>query len=174
MDHQDLTKSLVGLSQAEALVRLQTDGPNELPAPPRRGLIDNVRDVLREPMFQLLLAAGLIYLVLGSVGEALMLVCFVQISIWITVIQQRRAERALEALRDLAVPKALVIRDGAQRAVDSRDIVCGDLLVLVEGDRIAADGQLLTAHNLSIDESLLTGESVEVMKQIGGDDERLI
>ena len=172
MDHQDLTKSLVGLSQAEVLVRLQTDGPNELPTRPRRGLGDTVRDVLREPMFQLLLAAGLIYLVLGSVGEALMLVCFVQISIWITVIQQRRAERALEALRDLAVPRALVIRDGAQQAVDSRDIVCGDLLVLVEGDRIAADGQLLTAHNLSVDESLLTGESVAVMKQIGGDDER--
>lgn len=172
MDRQNLSESLAGLSQAEAAIRLKADGPNQLPAPPRRGLGDHVRDVLREPMFQLLLAAGLIYLVLGSVGEALMLVCFVQISIWITVIQQRRAERALEALRDLAVPKALVIRDGQQRAIDSRDIVCGDLLVLVEGDRIAADGQLMTAHNLSVDESLLTGESVAVMKQIGGGDER--
>ncbi len=162
----------VGLSRAEAAARLESDGPNQIPLQSGRGLNDIVKEVLGEPMFQLLLAAGLIYLVLGSVGEALMLVCFVQISIWITVIQQRRAESALAALRDLASPRALVIRDGQQQSVDSRELVRGDLLVLVEGDRIAADAQLITAHNLLVDESLLTGESVAVIKQLGASDDQ--
>ena len=160
-----------GLTQAEALARLKSDGPNQLPSHGGRGLMDIVNEVLREPMFQLLLAAGLIYLVLGDVGEALMLVCFVQISIWITVIQQRRAENALAALREMASPKALVIRDGQQQLIDSRVLVKGDLLVLVEGDRIAADARLITAHNLSVDESLLTGESVAVSKHANGSEQ---
>lgn len=154
-----------GLTTAEAAERLKADGFNQLPAPPRRNTLAIVREVLREPMFQLLLAAGLIYLTIGDIAEALMLVCFVQISIWITVIQERRAENALAALRDLVSPRALVIRDGQQQSIDSREIVRGDLLVLVEGDRVAADGVIITAQNLLLDESLLTGESLPVAKQ---------
>lgn len=171
MNQRALHEQRLGLSQAEASARLKRDGPNALPTKQGRGLLDIVREVLREPMFQLLLAAGLIYLILGDVGEALMLVCFVQISIWITVIQQRRAETALAALRDLSSPRAIVIRDGQQRSIDSRELVCGDVLVLVEGDRIAADAILISANNLSVDESLLTGESVAVAKCLGGTDE---
>lgn len=160
---------LVGLSRAEAAARLRVDGPNQLPRKPPRTLLDIGLEVVREPMFQLLVLAGLIYLVIGDIGEALMLLCFVQISILIAVVQEKRAESALEALRELANPHALVIRDGQQQTIDSRQLVRGDLIVLIEGDRVAADAILLTANNLQVDESLLTGESVPVIKRIAAD-----
>lgn len=108
---------LAGLSElgeAEAADRLAHDGPNELPSQRSRGLLAVVREVVREPMFQLLVAAGLLYLTMGQPGDALLLLSFVFVVIAITVVQERRTERALDALRDLSSPRALVIRDGVQ------------------------------------------------------------
>jgi Ca2+-transporting ATPase len=82
----------------------------------------------------------------------------------ITIIQERRTERALDALRDLSSPRALVLRDGVHRRIAGRDVARGDLVVLAEGDRVPADGILRRSTNLSTDESLLTGESVPVRK----------
>jgi P-type Ca2+ transporter type 2C len=93
-----------GLSDHEAAVRLRRDGPNELPQAERRTLLRIVIEVGREPMFQLLVAAGVIYLALGDLGEALMLLAFVAITIIITVVQEKRSEQVLEALRDLTSP----------------------------------------------------------------------
>src|SRR5262249_46255812 len=104
-----------GLSGAEAAARLRTEGPNELPQRDRRTSPRIVLDVAREPMLALLLGAGAIYLVLGDLGEALILLCFATISVAITIVQETRSERVLEALRDLTSPRALVIRQGAQR-----------------------------------------------------------
>src|SRR6185312_9020126 len=118
----------------------------------------------REPMLALLLGGGLIYLLLGDFREALILLAFAILSVAITVIQETRTERVLEALRDLTSPRALVIRDGIRRRIAGREVARGDLIVLVEGDRIPADAALVEAHDLQADESLLTGESVPVRK----------
>lgn len=154
-----------GLSAAEAGERLARDGPNELPATVRRGALKLLRDVALEPMFLLLVACGTIYLALGDRHEALMLLAFVLAVIGITYVQKRRSERSLEALRDLSSPRALVLRDGQPTRIAGRELVVGDVVLLAEGDRVPADLRLLEASNLTIDESLLTGESVPVLKQ---------
>ena len=155
-----------GLSSAEARRRLMHDGPNELPAARRRGALGLLRDVVLEPMFLLLVACGAIYLALGDPHEASMLLGFVLVVIAITYVQKRRSERSLEALRDMSSPRALVLRDGEATRIAGRDVVAGDVVLLVEGDRVPADLRLLEASNLSIDESLLTGESAPVLKQV--------
>ncbi|RID99448.1 cation-translocating P-type ATPase [Simplicispira hankyongi] len=152
-----------GLSAAEAARRLAADGPNMLPGSAPKSSWAIVRDVLTEPMFLMLLAAGGIYLALGDRGEALFLLGFVFVVIGITLAQERKTQRALESLRDLSAPRALVIRDGQEQRVAGRDVVRDDLLVLHEGDRIAADALLIDGQ-LEVDESLLTGEAVPVAK----------
>ena len=156
--------STFGLSETEAQARLKSDGYNELPRERRRTPLRIVMEVLREPMLALLLGGGLIYLLLGDVKEALILLAFAAVSIGITVIQETRTERVLEALRDLTSPRALVIRDGIRRRIAGREVARGDLIVLAEGDRIPADAALVQAHDLQADESLLTGESMPVRK----------
>ncbi len=152
-----------GISAAEAARRLAADGPNLLPGARPKTAWAIVLGVLREPMFLMLLAAGGIYLVLGDKGEALFLLGFVFVVIGITLAQERKTQRALESLRDLSAPRALVIRDGREQRIAGREVVVGDLLVLHEGDRVPADAQLIVGQ-LDIDESLLTGESVPVSK----------
>jgi Ca2+-transporting ATPase len=105
-----------------------------------------------------------LYLLLGDIAEALVLSVFASFSVAIALVQQGRSERVLAALRDLTSPRALVLRDGVQQRVPGRELVVGDTLLLVEGDRIAADSVLLRAHDMLVDESLLTGESMPVAK----------
>ena len=116
----------------------------------------------------MLLAAGAIYLILGDRTEAIVLLSSVLVVITISLFQNRRTERALQALRDLSSPRALVIRDGARRRIPGREVVPGDLLVLSEGDRVPADAGILQESNLAADESLLTGESLPVRKTARG------
>ncbi|WP_425064346.1 cation-translocating P-type ATPase [Reyranella sp.] len=156
-----------GLSQADAQARLRDEGFNELPTGDGRSILRIVADVLREPMFALLLAAGAIYLVLGDHGEAIVLLAFATLSVLITVVQETRSERVLAALRDQASPRALVIRDGERRRIPGREVARGDTIVVLEGDRIPADAVVVSASSLVVDESLLTGESVPVSKSIG-------
>ena len=155
----------VGLSDSQAHERLTADGPNELPTAKPRGIVAISVEVAREPMFVLLVAAGSLYLVMGQLGDALMLLAFVFVVMGITITQERRTERALEALRDLSSPRALVVRDGRQLRIAGREVVRGDLVLVAEGDRIPADSILRRGMNLSVDESLLTGESVPVRKR---------
>ncbi|MDZ4087857.1 MAG: cation-translocating P-type ATPase [Tabrizicola sp.] len=162
----------VGLTQAEATARLAAEGPNELPKAKRRSPLRIILDVLREPMLALLLAGGVVYLLLGSREEALILLAFACLSVGITVVQEARTERVLEALRDLTSPRALVIRDGQRQRIAGREVVRGDVIVLAEGDRVPADAALVEAHHLSADESLLTGEAVPVRKVAGAATER--
>ena len=153
-----------GLSDVDVRARLQAEGYNELPRPNQRTPLRIVLEVMREPMLALLLGGGAIYLVLGDVKEALILLAFATMSVVITVVQESRTERVLEALRDLTSPRALVIRDGERKRIAGREVVRGDLLVLAEGDRVPADAVLVEARDLQTDESLLTGESVPVRK----------
>ncbi|MEO5693585.1 MAG: cation-translocating P-type ATPase [Usitatibacter sp.] len=159
-----------GLDTPEAARRRATDGPNSLPTRERPGVFALLRQVMREPMFLLLAATAAIYLMLGDLHESLVLSASLLVVISITVVQERRTERALEALEDLSSPRALVIRDGVQVRIAGPDVVRGDILVLREGDRVAADARLLECHDLMLDESLLTGESVPLEKNGAGDE----
>ncbi len=177
-------RETIGLSAEEAARRLARDGANEIASARPRGLIQIALSVLREPMLLLLLAGGALYLVLGKIEEALILLSFVFVVMGITFYQERKTERALEALRDLSSPRALVMRDGRQTRIAGRDVVRGDTILLAEGDRVPADAVVRDAINLSVDESLLTGESVPVRKvaargdrievRPGGDDTPLV
>ncbi|HPW27910.1 MAG TPA: cation-translocating P-type ATPase [Rhodoferax sp.] len=154
-----------GLTDAGARQRLAADGPNELPVSRQRGIARLLIDVVSEPMFLLLVACGAIYMVLGDRHEAFMLLGFVFVVMGITFVQQRRTERSLDALRDLSSPRAQVVRGGQIQRIAGRELVCGDIVLLAEGDRVPADLELVEASNLMVDESLLTGESVPVDKQ---------
>ncbi len=157
-------QSLKGLSEEQVGERLKTDGFNELPSSQKRGILKIIIEVFKEPMFILLVACGVVYLILGDVGEAMMLLLFVFVVMGITIYQEGKTEKAIQALRDLSSPRALVIRDGAQKRIAGREVVKGDIILLREGDRVPADAVLLWSLNLSADESLLTGESVPVRK----------
>ncbi|NJD10254.1 MAG: cation-translocating P-type ATPase [Gemmatimonadetes bacterium] len=156
---------MTGLSEQEAAERLRAEGLNELPGSRSRSSFRIALEVVREPMFLLLVGCGTLYLMLGEPREALLLLGFVFVVMGITIVQERRTERALEALRDLSSPRALVIRDGQRRRIAGREVVRGDLVVLAEGDRVPADGILRRGTGLSVDESLLTGESAPVRKE---------
>jgi len=161
-----------GLTSAEAASRLQADGPNELPAAHGRRLLDVLLHVTVEPMFLLLCVAVALYVLLGELREALILSSSLLVVVIITVSQERRAERALEALRDLSSPRAAVLRDGELRRISGREVVQGDVVLLAEGDRVPADGVLRESIDLEVDESLLTGESLPAPKRAvsaGGD-----
>jgi len=153
-----------GLSSAEAAARLAAEGPNRIPGATRRTTLSIVASVVREPMLLLLVAASALYLVVGDVHEALVLAASIVVVIGITVVQERRAERALEALRDLSSPRALVVRDGEPLRIAGAAVVRGDVLILAEGDRVPADARLAAGAELELDESLLTGESLAVAK----------
>lgn len=164
-DHVDVdTHALNGLSMSEVAERLRAFGYNELPAEKSQSLFFLLLEVIREPMFLLLLACGFLYLLMGSMVDAAILLSFVFVVISITFYQERKTERALKALRDLSSPRALVIRDGEKRRIAGREVVRDDILLLAEGDRVAADGVVLQTANLYIDESLLSGESMPAKK----------
>lgn len=157
-----------GLTSLEAADRLKHDGPNELGPGDRRNVGRILLDILFEPMFLLLIVAGSIYLLTGDIHEAMLLLAFVFIIIIITATQEYKTERVLGTLRDLSSPRALVIRDSQIRRIAGREVVNGDLLIMSEGDRVPADAVILSCHDLSADESLLSGESMPVRKQLEG------
>ena len=169
-----------GLSDTEVANQLKKHGYNELPSSKPKSIWVTAWNVVREPMFLLLLACGTLYLILGDIQEALMLLGFVFVVLGITLYQERKTERALEALRDLSSPRALVVRGGERKRIAGREVVPNDIIVLSEGDRVPADSVVLSCDGLSTDESQLTGESAPVRKVVwdglqpmsrpGGDD----
>jgi Ca2+-transporting ATPase len=174
------TPIYTGLTEKDVRVRLNRDGYNELPSQREKSFFSIFLHVLSEPMLLLLLGTGGLYLVLGEPQDALMLLTFVFVVIGITLYQENKTERTLEALRDLSSPRALVIRNGQRSRIPGREVVVDDIIVLREGDRVPADAVVIEQENLSVDESLLTGESVHVRKAVwqkgdksarpGGDD----
>ncbi len=153
-----------GLTNVEVEDRHRTEGFNELPQSKKKSVFSILFGIIREPMFLLLIACGILYLLLGDFKEALMLLGFVFVIIGITLYQENKTERALDALRDLSSPRALVIRDETQSRIAGREVVRDDIILLAEGDRVPADAVVLQSVNLLADESLLTGESVSVRK----------
>ncbi|MEG3840271.1 cation-translocating P-type ATPase [Microcoleus sp. herbarium14] len=154
----------IGLSEQNAIARLKDDGYNELPSAQSRNLLSIAWNSIQDPIFLLLVGGGIVYWILGDLQEALILIGFVFFITGISLYQEGKTEHALEALRDLSSPRALVIRDGERKRIAGREVVRGDFLVLAEGDRVSADAIVLSCSNLSTDESLLTGESLPVRK----------
>lgn len=163
---READSSSSGLSTAEAAERLRADGPNALRGGQRRTWLVIILETTREPMFLLLLTAATLYLIFGELLEGLFLFGFVLVMLGLTLYQEGKTERAIEALRDLTSPRALVIRDNERMRIAGREVVRGDLVVLAEGDRVPADGVLVSGNNVQIDESLLTGEAMPVGKVV--------
>jgi P-type Ca2+ transporter type 2C len=153
-----------GLTNEEAQRRLQQFGSNEMPKTESRTILRILAGVLTEPMFLLLLAAAIAYLVFGSLSEGIMMLAFACTTIGLVVFQERRGERAIEALASFAEPEVRVIRDGVEQIILANQLVPGDALMIGEGERVGADGQLRQGNNIKVDESLLTGESFPVKK----------
>ncbi|MFZ9628133.1 MAG: cation-translocating P-type ATPase [Ilumatobacteraceae bacterium] len=154
-----------GLSGGEAARRFGSDGPNELPVPRGRRAAAQVWEVVRQPMLLLLLVAAVVNFVLSAPLDGGILLASGLLMVAITVVQEHRTESAIAALRDLSAPRALVVRDGATVRIPGREVVRGDLMLLAEGDRVAADGTVVDGSALAVDESMLTGESVPVPKR---------
>lgn len=156
--------SLNGLNSSEVEKKLASEGYNEIPREKKRSFLYIVFSVLKEPMFLLILSCWILYLFLGDILESFLLLGFVLFSIIITVYQENKVEKALDALRNLASPRALVFRDHEIKRIPGREVVVGDILVLSEGDRVPADCIIVESSNLNVDESILTGESFAVRK----------
>ncbi|MGC8805599.1 MAG: HAD-IC family P-type ATPase, partial [Candidatus Ratteibacteria bacterium] len=155
----------LGLPESEVQKLLKIHGYNEIPSSEHRTIFNILEDIVKEPMFLLLIACGIIYLLLGNKLEAQMLLTFVFIIMGITFYQERKTEKALQSLKNLSSPRAIVIRSGKEQRVSGREIVPGDIVVLAEGDRVPADGVIISCSNLYIDESFITGESEPVRKK---------
>ncbi len=158
-----------GLTSAEVQERFVAHGYNELPSARPRNILRIALEVVKEPMFLLLISCSVLYMILGDYREGIIMLGTVLVIIFITFYQYSKTERALQALKNLSSPRALVIRDGAEIRIPGRELVPDDLLVLNEGDRIAADAKLIQTEHLTVDESMLTGESVPVIKTAADD-----
>ena len=158
-----------GLTENEAARRIKLEGYNELVGSKKSNPLSILFGILKEPMFLLLIACGIIYIFLGDMKEAMMLLFCVFVIIGINIYQENKTEKTLEALRDLSSPRTVVIRDWEKKRIAGREVVRGDILILSEGDRVPADAVILSCNNMKVDESLLTGESVPVRKVESGD-----
>jgi len=156
-----------GLTSRQVAERLASDGYNELAKAKKKSLTTLFFNIASEPMILLILICSWLYIALGDKQEALALLFSIVLVIIIELMQEAKTERALEALKDLSSPRALVIRDGKRIRIAGREVVQGDIVVLAEGDRVPADGMVVESNNLQIDESILTGESVPVSKIAG-------
>ena len=160
------------LSEIKAQKKLESLGYNELPTSRSKNILKIALEVVKEPMFILLIICGSIYFVLGDYSEGGILLSWVFIIILMTFYQHQKTEKALETLKQLSSPRALVIRDGEEKRIPGREVVPEDLVVINEGDRIPADGLLIDCLTITIDESILTGESVPINKNSSIENER--
>ncbi|MEI6850591.1 MAG: cation-translocating P-type ATPase [Candidatus Saccharibacteria bacterium] len=153
-----------GLSSREASIRQKKYGFNELPNRDKRNIFKIIIGLVTEPMIFLLIATVTIYFFLGDPQEAFLLLLSIFVIIGIELYQESKTEKSLEALRNLSSPISDVIRDGKRITIPGREVVVGDIIILSEGSRVPVDAKLITANNLKVDESLLTGESEAVEK----------
>ncbi len=154
----------IGLTTAEVVALRAVHGRNVIASASRNLWWSTVRDVLAEPMFVLLIIAAVLYGLLGDRPQAMTLLAFVVAEVALTMFQSHRTASVLSALRDLSAPRAHVLRDGIRTSVSAVELVPGDVVFVEEGAKVPADGLVVEAHELSVDESLLTGESIAVDK----------
>jgi len=156
----------IGLTANQAAAQQKIFGKNELEATRRHPVLDSIRNIVTEPMFLLLAVACILYFILGDFTEAMMMVVSILFVTGIELYQENKSERALEALRQFTRAQVSVLRDGQWVNLPSEDLVPDDVVRIEEGERIPADGLLLEQHDLSVDESVLTGESLPIEKSL--------
>ena len=168
------TNALTGLSASEAKARLEKDGKNELAKKKAKTSLQKFFEQFKDVMIIILLVAAVISFVMACIeGEAkeffepILILLIVVINAVMGVIQESKAEKALEALQNMSAPKSRVIRDGKEEIIDSASLVVGDIIRLEAGDFVPADARLLKSVNLKSEESALTGESVPSEKDAG-------
>jgi Ca2+-transporting ATPase len=158
-----------GLSQIEAERRFERVGPNQFVKPQKISFLGIAKEEVTEPMILLLLVVGVFYAVFGSLEDALTIFSIIFILVFVEILNEYRAKKAISALSELAAPKTRVVRDGVIVEVETEKVVPGDILVLTQGTRIAADSKLGVAFDIQVDESVLTGESLPKEKKVGDD-----
>lgn len=158
--------NLIGLTQDEATRRLERFGPNRLPEPKSAGLVRLFVRQFASPFIYILMLAAVVSFAIGQVPSGLFIVAVLLINALIGTVQEHAAQKSASALRKMVRGSARVVRDGRPRTVDSEEVVPGDLLLLASGDKVPADLRLLDAQGLTVDESMLTGESVAVTKRL--------
>ncbi|HNV46235.1 MAG TPA: cation-transporting P-type ATPase [Spirochaetota bacterium] len=156
-----------GLTGARAAALLAEHGHNELPPAKRKGILRKVFDALADPMALILLVAALFSLVIGDVIEAVAIMFVVVVNTVIGIAQDRKAEKAVEALTKMLAPQSRVVRNGSTELVAARFIVPGDIVIIEAGDIVPADARIIESHGLLVDEAFLTGESDPVRKTAG-------
>lgn len=155
---------LNGLTKEEAEKRLIENGPNKLKGKKKKSVLMLLFEQINDPMIYILLVAAIISAIVGEVSDALIILLVIAINAIIGVFQESKAEKALEALKNMSTPKAVVKRDGEIFEIESSDIVVGDIVIIDAGRYIPADIRLVEAANLKIEESAFTGESVPAEK----------
>jgi magnesium-transporting ATPase (P-type) len=158
--------SLQGLDATEAQARLQSHGPNRLPEPPKRSALTRFLLQFHNLLIYVLLGAAVITALLDHIIDTWVILAVVLINAAVGYIQEGKAEKAMEAIRQMLAPNAAVIRNGERSTVPGEKLVPGDIVLLEAGDRVPADLRLLQAHGLQVQEAILTGESVPVQKQV--------
>jgi len=168
MDEQELYGALesraTGLRKEEVAARHHLYGKNKLPEGKRKTILGRFLDQFKDFLILILLFAGVVSFLMGSVSDAAIILSIVCLNALVGFLQEFKAERALEALQKLMAPLCTVVRDGKEERIKADELVPGDILVLEEGSRIPADARILEAVQLTIDESILTGESVPLSK----------
>ncbi|MFM6925945.1 MAG: cation-translocating P-type ATPase, partial [Ferruginibacter sp.] len=163
-------KEISGLTDEEVLASRKLHGSNEQSAENRSGFFIALKDIIKEPMLLLLVAASTIYFITGNMTDGIFMASAIVLVSAISLYQESRSRNALAALKKLTQPHGKVIRNGKTIEISSADIVVNDLLVAEEGTAIAADGFIIQSNDFSVNESILTGESFSVFKSATGED----
>ena len=158
------TFDINGLSQREVLAAREKFGSNSLDYKKENGFLEAVKSLVKEPMVILLLVASIIYFISGDIGDGIFLASAIVLVATISLYQDSRSRDALEKLKNFTQPTCKVIRDGEIIEISSEELVLGDSLVIEEGTLIAADGIIVRSNDFSVNESILTGESLSVEK----------
>jgi Ca2+-transporting ATPase len=160
----ELKTSENGLSDAEAKIRLQKNGYNELRQKRQKSIITMLKEQLTDVMILILLGAAGLSFLLQEWTEAIVILVIVALNATVSIIQEKKASNALEALKNIGAPTARVLREGEESLIPAKELVVGDIVYLEDGSIVPADIRLISTNNLKIQESSLTGESVPVDK----------
>lgn len=161
---KNLNSSIEGLADTEVKIRLEKYGYNVIASHKKKTVLEMILEQLKDRMILILLLASVLSFILGEMAEGIVILIIIFINALISIIQEKKALSAIEALRDMNAPHATVIRNGKKKTILTKDLVVGDIVYLEDGNIVPADIRLIEEHQLKVDESSLTGESVPVEK----------
>ena len=159
-------ENIKGLDDKEVLLSREKNGSNELSKKKKESLLVKIINIFKEPMFLLLIIAASVYFIVGEYGDGIIMLIFVIGVSFIEFIQESKTDKALEELNKLSSLNVRVIRNGKKEVVSSNEIVVGDIVFLEEGDKVPADGEVLYAQSLGVNESSLENQKLYIRIQI--------